>query len=62
MKKYGLFIEDPSHQICFTPVVGALLHQKLKSPPSRLNKRRKLDWAEIISGSEFVNQIQVRSQ
>jgi hypothetical protein len=62
MKKYGLFVDNPNHRLCYTPVVAALLHFKLKNPPARLNKRRKLDWNEIISGSEFVNKIQVRSQ
>jgi hypothetical protein len=62
MQKYGLIVDNPDHRLCYTPVVAALLHFKLKNPPARLNKRRKLDWNEIISGSEFVEQIQDRSK
>jgi hypothetical protein len=60
MKKFSLHIEHENHRSVFTPIVGVVLHQKLKLLRDQ-PKRRKVDWKLAINDISFLMKIQVRN-
>ena len=62
MKKFSLFIKCEDHRLEFTPVIGLMLSNKLKTPPSTKNKRRKIDWQEVISETTFCLEVKESSK
>ena len=60
MKKFSLHITHPNHRSVFAPVVGIILHQRLKNYNPDCAKRSKVDWKTAINQSDFLCEVQVR--
>ena len=60
MKKFSLHVTHPNHRSVFAPLVGIILHQRLKNFNQDCAKREKVDWKTAINQPEFLFEVHQR--